>query len=517
MKTIYKIIILASVINLAGCKKNLLDKTPKDRLSPSTFYQNETQVKMALVGIYNALQPNATPAHFFQFEFESDNAYCQDAWQGSKEVGAWQTTTNSWAPYAKWTQDYTIISRANEFLQDVDNASIDATVKTQMSAEAKFLRGYAYTDLTTYFGDVPLITSVLSLSDAYVSRTAKATVLTQILTDFTEAAAALPTSYSGSDVGRATKGAALAYKAKALLYNGKWADAAQAAQDVINLNTYSLYTNYGSLFDEAHENNSEVIFDIQYIPTTQSQPWPSSALSLSVWPTPNVTADLIDSYYMTNGLPVTNSASGYNAQNPYVNRDPRLAASVVLPGSLWGTTTYIPANDVVPSGARPRKYAAIGIADPNNCSLNTILMRYADVLLIRAEALIESGSTATEIYTLIDKVRARVSMPRVEDVEGTGLNQTQLRAILRHERRVEFFMEGTRYADMLRWKDQSLVHDVYGYDKSLLSNPASAATWQFKQVKLDTRTFDAGKGWLWPVPQADIDINKKLLPNNPGY
>jgi hypothetical protein len=517
MKTIYKVLIVFSVINLASCKKGLLDKTPKDRLSPSTFYQNETQVKMALVGIYNAIQPNATPAHFFQFEFESDNAYCQDAWQGSKEVGAWQTTTNSWAPYAKWTQDYTIVSRANEFLQDVAAADIDATVKSQMSAEAKFLRGYAYADLISYFGDVPLITKVQSLSEAYVSRTAKATVLTQIVTDLTDAAAALPTSYSGSDVGRATKGAALAYKAKVLLYNEKWADAAQAAQDVIDLKAYSLYSNYGLLFDEANENNSEVIFDIQYIPTTQPQPWPSSALSLSVWPTPNVTADLINSYYMTNGLPITNSASGYNAQNPYVNRDPRLAASVVLPGSQWGSTMYIPANDVVPSGARPRKYAAIGIADPNNCSLNTILMRYADVLLIRAEALIESGSTAAEIYTLIDRVRARVNMPTVEAVEGSGLSQIQLRAVLRHERRVEFFMEGTRYADMLRWKDQSLVHDVYGYDKALLSNPASSSTWKFSQVKLDTRTFDAGKGWLWPVPQADIDINNKLLPNNPGY
>ncbi|WPU92236.1 RagB/SusD family nutrient uptake outer membrane protein [Mucilaginibacter sabulilitoris] len=517
MKTIYKVLIVFAAINLASCKKDLLNKTPKDRLSPTTFYQNETQVKMALVGIYNAIQPNATPSQFFQFDFESDNAYCQDAWQGSKEVGEWQTTSNSWAPNAKWSQDFAIISRANEFLKDVATANVDAVVKSQMSAEAKFLRGYAYTDLIAYFGDVPLITQVQLLSDAYVSRTAKATVLTQIVADLTDAAAALPTSYSGTDVGRATKGAALAYKAKVLLYNEKWADAAQAAQDVINLKAYSLYPNYSQTFDEAHENNSEVIFDIQYIPTTQPQPWPSSALSLSVWPTPNVTADLIDSYYMTNGLPITNSASGYNSQNPYLNRDPRLAASVVLPGSQWGSTTYIPANDVVPSGARPRKYAAIGIADPNNCSLNTILMRYADVLLIRAEALIESGSTSAEIYTLIDQVRARVNMPKVEAVEGTGLSQSQLRVVLRHERRVEFFMEGTRYADMLRWKDQSLVHDAYGYDKSLLSNPASTSTWQFKQAKLETRTFNAAKGWLWPVPQADIDINKKLLPNNPGY
>jgi hypothetical protein len=108
-------------------------------------------------------------------------------------------------------------------------------------------------------------------------------------------------------------------------------------------------------------------------------------------------------------------------------------------------------------------------------------------------------------------------MPTVESVEGAGLSQDQLRAVVRHERRVEFYNEGTRYADMLRWQDVSLVHDVYGYDKALLSDPSSSATWTFSQVKKETRSFDASKGWLWPVPQADIDINKKLLPNNPGY
>lgn len=517
MKNIYIITLFFFALSILGCKKDLLDKTPKDRLSPATFYQNESQCKQALMGIYNAIQPNATPSHFYQFDFMSDNGYCQDSWQGSREVGEWLTNTSSWAPNTKWTMDFTIISRANEFLQDISNASVSETVKTQMSAEAKFLRGYAYADLITYFGDVPLITKVLALSDAYVSRTAKSDVLTQILADLNDAATDLPISYSGTDVGRATKGAALAYKTKILLYNEKWAEAAQAAQDVIDLGAYSLFSNYETLFDEAHENNVEVIFDIQYIPTTQSQPWPTSALSLSSWPTANVTADLINSYYMTNGLPITDANSGYNDQDPFKNRDPRLAASVVLPGSSFGSSTFIPAVDQVPCGARPRKYAALGIADVNNCSLNTILMRYADIYLMKAEALIESGSTDQEIYTLIDKVRSRVNMPNVESVEGTGLNQSQLRNIVRHERRVEFYNEGTRYADMLRWKDESLVHDVYGYDKALLSNPASPATWTFKQIKIETRTFNASKGWLWPIPQADIDINKNLLPNNPGY
>lgn len=517
MKNTYKIILFFFATSLFGCSKGLLNKTPKDRLSPSTFYQNETQCKMALIGIYNAIQPNATPSHFYQFDYMSDNGYCQDSWQGSKEVGEWLTNSSSWAPYAKWTQDYTIISRANEFLQDISNASVSNDIKTEMSAEAKFLRGYAYTDLITYFGDVPLITKVLALSDAYVSRSPKNDVLTQILSDFTGAAADLPASWSGSNVGRATKGAALAYKAKTLLYNKKWTEAAQAALDVINLKAYSLYPDYAGLFDESHEDNVEVIFDIQYIPTTQSQPWPTAALSLSSWPTANVTADLINSYYMTNGLPITNAASGYDPQNPFKDRDPRLAASVVLPGSKFGSTTYIPALDVVPCGARPRKYASIGIPDINNNSLNTILMRYADIYLMRAEALIESGSTDQEIYNLIDSVRSRANMPKVEFAEGTGLSQSQLRAIVRHERRVEFYNEGTRYADMLRWQDVSLVHDVYGYDRLLLSDPSNPAKWIFKQIKMETRSFDATKGWLWPVPQADIEINKKLLPNNPGY
>lgn len=517
MKNQYKIIASIFLLTaLFSCSSDLLDKTPKDRLSPSTFYQDETQCTMALMGVYNAIQPNATPTHFYQYEFMSDNGYCQAAWQGSNEVGSWSTNSNSWAPGAKWSMDYAIIARANEFMENLATAPITDAVKAQMVGEAKFLRGYAYSDLITFFGDVPLITKVQTLSEAFVKRTPKSEVLTQIITDFTDAASALPVSYSKA--GRATKGAALAYKAKILLYNQKWTEAAQAAKDVMDLKLYDFYPNYSDLFTEAHENNSEVIFDIQYITTTQSQPWPAEPFVLGTWQTSNITADMINSYYMTNGKPITDGTSGYNDQNPYLNRDPRLAATVVLPGSKYGTATFIPASyDEYPCGAKPRKYAEYGIADVNNSSLNTILMRYADICLMRAEALVESGSTAQEVYDLIDKVRARVGMPTVESVEGTGLNQTQLRQIIRHERRVEFCMEGTRYADMLRWKDVSLVHDVYGYDKSKLSDPTNPAKWVFSQIKIDTRTFNATKAWLWPIPQGDINVNKNLLPQNPGY
>ena len=504
------------LVSLGSCKSDILDREPLDRLSPNTFYENDTQCKMGLVGIYSSLPPIATVAFWFQQDFMSDDAYCQDSWQGSREIGEWQTNSSSWGPNAKWTQQYQTIVRANTFLLNLEKATVSEETKKQMAGEAKFLRAYAYSDLITFFGDVPLILGDQTLETAKVPRDSKEKVLDAIIQDLNDAAAVLPESYSGSDVGRATKGAALAQKCRILLYNEKWAEAAEAAKQVMDLNVYSLYPDYGMTFDESNENNSEVIFDIQYIKNSQAQPWPSARLSFVDWPTPNVTADMIDSYYMTNGKAITDAGSGYNPQDPFKNRDPRMAASIVLPGSQCASGTFIPANDQVPCGTRPRKYADIKGTDSYNVGLNQIVLRYADILLMRAEALIEQGNTGQEVYDLIDKVRARVNMPKIEDAEGTGLTQEQLRKILRHERRVEFFMEGTRYTDMLRWKDESLVHDVYGYVTDKLSDPTNPSKWVFETEKKATRNFDSKKGWLWPIPHDEIQNNDKLT-QNPGY
>jgi hypothetical protein len=373
-----------------------------------------------------------------------------------------------------------------------------------------------YSDLIHFYGDVPLILTAQTLDSSKVSRTPKSKVLFSVLEDLDYAAENLPISYSGSDVGRATKGAALAYKVRALLYNEQWADAAKAAESVIKLGVYDLFSDYEGIFEEANENNIEVIFDIQYMKNLSPQPWPSSALSFAEWPTPSITLSLIDSYYMTNGLPIDNINSGYNDQNPYVNRDPRLAASIILPGSYMGSKIFIPANDDVASGARPRKYADLNNSDRNNCGINTILMRYADILLMRAEALVEANQITQEVYDLVNKVRARVNMPPIEEVEGNGLSQSQLREIIRHERRVEFAIEGLRYSDMYRWKDTSLIHDVYGYNRLKLSDPSNPSSWIFERTKVATRIFDSSKGWLWPIPQDELQNNDNLT-QNPGY
>ncbi|WP_073123226.1 RagB/SusD family nutrient uptake outer membrane protein [Reichenbachiella agariperforans] len=495
-----------------------MDKSPQDRLSQDTFYQNEEEVEIGLVGVYETIKQYETPIHWFQFDFMSDDAFCQDAWQGSREFGEWQQNSSSWAADAKWARAYQLIVRVNTFLANLEEAPGSEEFKIQMAGEARFLRAYMYGDLIHFYGDVPLILEVQSIDEAMVSRTPKSEVLTAVIEDLDFAAANLPTSYSVTDLGRATAGAALAYKARFYLYNEMWDEAADAAQEVIDLGVYDLFSDYEGLFTEENENNIEVIFDIQYMQNLNEQPWPSSSLSFVEWPTPNISVDLINDYYMQSGLSIDDAGAGYDAQDPYVNRDPRLAATIVLPGTDMGPDrTLIPNNDGTLTGVRPRKYADLNNSNRNNCGINTITMRYADVLLMKAEALVESGSTSQEVYDLINEVRARVSMPKVEDVEGAALTADELKEVVRHERRVEFAIEGLRYLDMLRWKDESLVHNVIGYDKSKLSDPSDPSTWEFQEVTTSERVFDAEKGWLWPLPSREIQNNENLRPQNPGY
>ncbi|MBU2916247.1 RagB/SusD family nutrient uptake outer membrane protein [Reichenbachiella agariperforans] len=518
MKTRNTISIFLSILLVFGCSDDVLDKSPLDRLSPDTFYQNEEELSMGLTGVYENIKQYETPIHWFQFDFMSDDGVCHHAWQGSLEFGNWQHNSNSWAADAKWARAYQLIVRVNGFLKSIEEAPVADEVKAQMAGEARFLRAYMYGDLIHFYGDVPLILEEQTVDNALVSRTPKSEVLTAVMEDLDYASANLPTSYIGENIGRATAGAALAYKARFYLYSEMWDEAADAAQEVIDLGVYDLFDDYEGVFKEENENNIEVIFDIQYMQNLNEQPWPSSALSFGEWPTPNVSVDLINEYHMQNGMAIDDVASGFDAQDPFLNRDPRLAATLILPGTDMGPDrTLIPANDETLTGVRPRKYADLSNTNRNNCGINTITMRYADVLLMKAEALTESGSTSQEIYDLVNEVRARVNMPKVEDAEGAGLTTDELRDIVRHERRVEFAIEGLRYLDMLRWKDESLVHNVIGYDKAKLSDPSDAATWEFQEVTAAERNFDAEKGWLWPLPSREIQNNENLRPQNPGY
>jgi hypothetical protein len=397
----------------------------------------------------------------------------------------------------------------------VDEVTMDDALKARMKGEAYFLRALYYFTLQNYYGAVPLILDPPDrATQADVKRTDRKDVIAKVLSDLDSAAAALPLKYSGGDLGRATKGAALALKARVLLWEAsplfagandpaKWQAAADAAQAVMNLagTGYGLYADYRGLFLPQNENNKEVIFDVQFI-------YPDLGNSFDLidkqYNTNAPLLDIANAYDMNNGLPITDPASGFDPAHPYVGRDPRLYQTIVFPGDTFMTVPVTPTRFAI-TGYGLKKYSIYDKGAPpagksdlkaGQSETNYIILRYADVLLMYAEAKNEAAGPDATVFTALNAVRERAGMPDI----SAGLTQDSLRTVIRHERRVEFAGEGMYYNDIRRWKtaEQVLGQAIYKYDGS----------------KLETRKFDATRDYWWPIPQAERDLNPNLEQND---
>jgi hypothetical protein len=308
-----------------------------------------------------------------------------------------------------------------------------------------------------------------------------------------------------------------------MLYAGRYQDAADAASDLMALGVYDIYSSYEDLFTYGAENNEEIILDIQFINNSFSNDIfnvlaqrSQNASSLYV-----PTANIVDAYEMTNGLPITDGTSGFDPFDPYTDRDPRLGFSVYVPGDMLpsgstfdstptsGTPDAVGATFVVsPTGYIVKKYVNDSdIADPANCGINFILLRYADILLMYAEAKIELNSIDQSVYDAINDVRTRadVSMPAIT----TGKTQGELRDIVRHERLVELAFEGQRYFDIRRW----------GIAENVMPGKVFGITWDnggnLETVEvLAWENFWSDRNYLWPIPQAEREINDNLTQNS---
>jgi hypothetical protein len=386
---------------------------------------------------------------------------------------------------------YKLIARCNFILDNVNKVKDVTTpaIYARCIAEARFGRAYAYQNLIELYGGVPLVTKMLSLNDAQLPRNSKEEVLTFVLTELDEAAKDLPVTYSAADIGRATKGAALAFKARAALFNQKWDVAAEAAKAVMDLNTYNLHPNFGELFTYNGQSSKEIILALQYLKTAKrTHSVPRNLLSRNGQGTSNKvpSQSLVDSYECTDGLTIDKSPL-YDPAKPFVNRDPRLSFTVALPGSTYfnyqfethkdslkcwnyniNPATRIDNQDAINAyasftGYCWRKYVDLtDKVDVSNSELNIILIRYAEILLTYAEAKIEAGQIDASVYTAINLVRQRpsVNMPAIP----SGLSQAELRSIVHKERMYELAMEGVRLFDIRRWKiaEQAMKGPFYG-------------------------------------------------------
>jgi len=312
-----------------------------------------------------------------------------------------------------------------------------------------------------------------------------------------------------------------------MLYAGRYQEAAAAAQAVIDMNVYSLYPKYGQLFSYPAENNSEVIWDKQFLKDVYpnnvfSQLAPASLAAAVAQVVP--TKQLGDEFEMTNGKMIADPGSGFDAFNPYNNRDPRMRFTMFLPGDMLfnnkpfnpvpgsGTSDAIGGGNqfATSTGYNVKKYInSEDLVSPNNCGINLIFIRYAEILLTYAEAKVELNQLDESVYLAINKVRTRsdVNMPPIP----AGKTQAELRVAVRHERTVELAFEGLHLFDIRRWKTAELV----------MPGPIKGITY-VKDGKLITvtnnsavRTF-AQKDYLWPIPRQEVIINPKLT-QNPGW
>ncbi|MBS1745789.1 MAG: RagB/SusD family nutrient uptake outer membrane protein [Bacteroidetes bacterium] len=536
MKKIFGYFILFIAITQSACKKDFLDRQPLDAYSNSSLWSSQSDALAALYGCYNGgYDPSSyesgweTDYSIYYLDAASDNMYSQFPWEGYQDYGNGTVTPADNNVYKRW--NYKTIQRCNWFLENVDATPMDETLKEQYKGEARFLRAYQYFIMSQLYGDVPLVTTTISAEDANnVTRTPVADVRSFIVNELDTISNVLPVSYSGSDVGRITKGAALALKARIELYDGDYAASIADYQTVMGLG-YSLYPSYADLFRIGNENNSEVILDVQYKENDFSNwlPGVMTTSSQGGWSSLDPTQSIVDAYEMNNGKTIDDPSSGYDPDDPYKNRDPRLEASIVYPGQLYegsyynsidaNSGDYFNDNNNSKTGYLPKKFISHMSEDYDdmwNTGLNVIVIRYAEVLLSYAEAKIELNQIDESVYDAIDAVRVRAGMPKVD--RTVYYNQTTLRTLVRRERRVELAFEGLRWFDIQRWKigDQVRNGEVYGTRLGTVDATTGAVSFTGDNVSVEKRTFNPNRDYLWPVPQSEIDINNKLTQNS-GY
>lgn len=478
--------LLSTVLLATSCKKSFLDVDPQGQQPAGQFWQTQDDATKAVNSIYANLRSWNNVA-FNSIAIESVGS--DEADKGSTPSDA--TFFNKFDTFTVgstegsllgfWTGQYQNIQLCNQVLDNIPGITMDAALKTRFLAEAKFVRAYSYFRLVRAYGDVPLRLHIPKDASEYnLPRAPKAEVYAQIEKDLTEAAAVLPASYGAADIGRATKGAALGMHAKVALYQKKFNDVLTYTNQVMALG-YSLFPDFEKGFRTNNENNVESVFEIQ-AELLPGNPGASNS-----------------QYSQVQGVAgVIGGGWGFNVPSAvlaaaFETGDPRRAATIIF----RGTTT--PAGDVIPTTVpnpmyNMKSYVPFGLfvsGYNEGAQQNIRVMRFAEVLLMNAEAANELGNTGLAL-TSLNKVRARArgaNYAILPDVTTT--DQTALRNAIYKERQVELAMESDRYFDVIR---QGRGAEVFG-----------------------VKGWKANKNEVWPVPQDEIDQSSNLLTQNPGY
>jgi len=478
-----KIISLLTCISLlaASCSKKFIELAPVSSVSVDVLYKTDKDFQDAVTGAYAALRNQYNDFWMFG-DVASDDSWKEVSRnQSSYYIDVFTLDANDPLLKSTWSNYYNVIARANTVLAKIDKADpAVVTNKARHTAEAKFLRAFAYFDLVRLFGDVPEIITPVSIDQAYKAGRTKVDKIYDevIIKDLLDADAGLAAKYTGADVGRATKGAAKSLLGLVYMTRKNFPLAEAKLAEVTTLG-YTLLPKYADLFDYSKdEHHSEYIFDIEY---QEALGGLGSGFTNKFAP---LSAPYATFYKIAGGGGEENNPTMdlYNAFDP---SDPRRDVTVNATGGfIDGTGTFV---KFLQAATTTRKYLTPVIVSQDS-KANWKVFRYADIILLYAEALNENGKT-TEALTWLDMVRSRVSMPTYS---GTGLSQADAREKIYLERRLELGMEGHRWFDLIR------TDRAFGILQSKGMKDYMA---------------------LYPIPLGQLQIinDPSIFPQNPGY
>lgn len=472
MKTIKSILALTGFGLLAASCSDFLQADLKGQYTSESFFISEGNAIAATTGVYNSLYGSTL---WIFGDVASDdavkggNAGDQADINGIDDLSA---KADNGVLNTYWQNTYETIARTNNVIAYVPDIEMDETLQNRLVAEAKFLRAYAYFNLVNIYGEIPLKLAPQNTSETiYVGLSDVPVIYAQLENDLREAEADLPASYD-MDQGRVTKGAALGLLAKVALYQKKYEESLNHIQTLENLGKYALEDNYEDLFKAGAEDSREVLFGIRYVDNDQV----SLGNHLNVWFAPSMEGG----YYFN--APTQSYVDAFTEKTVDGLDDPRLDISIGRDGKPWFNDTTYSAAWSEATGYLVKKYNEDMI--PGKAKAQSVIpyhaIRYADILLMKAEALNETNQTQSAI-TEVNKVRNRVQLSPL-----VSASQSVLREIIRNERRKELGFEFHRFFDLMRWGRE-------------VAEAALAPNLKWTDPR-----------FYFPIPQSEIDTNHAI-------
>lgn len=508
MKRLSLIAGLFAAFFMVSCEKSFLDLVPEDQQSAGSFFETEEQFMQALASAYVPLR-DFLDNDFYTGEMRSDNTHYEynpinrgTAYVYRESIADFNNDAYNNYSNAVYFHLYKCISRANIVIDRIGSADFSAEAKQAIEGEAKFLRAFSYFKLLRYFGSVPLyLNEVQSPDDAFIGRSSVEQVYSQIIADATEAIELLNAPETFPQSGHATKGAATMLLAEVRVERSEYA---QAESLLKSLNTmgYQLLPSYADVFSTSFKNSTESIFEVQYQMGAQAGQQSdliyrflprcgntslitgvsSDNTGIGGWNTP--TQDLINSYEpgdLRKDISIGVAEGNYDG------------SQIFTVEAVKSIENYTPEPGMV--GVPYIKKYVNPHSLPLNADDNWPIYRYADALLLLAEALNEQGKSG-EAVTYVNQVRER-AFSGGNPVAASG--QQQVRDIILHERRVELAFENHRWHDLVRSGTAVQVMSAYAVELKNQHDYLNANTYQIDESKL-----------LFPLPQSEIDLNPDL-------